>query len=209
MPSCQDGCGQEHQRKNAQHVRGLNPWNGNMNPVTLVSTVVHRNQVAQLCNCRAYQSINNHETGELKLRYRDGKLAIEYFESSRPLAPRTYRSVLGHRIGRLRDLLDENSSAYQEYQGIVAALSAISDRDTFAEFPIGGGLRATSRPSWCRSRDTLGPCHRLRPPLQFDNVPASCRSDRPHVAPLHKCGWSHDNAGQVYLKRLRRVSQSR
>ncbi len=70
------------------------------------------------------------DNGELKLRYRDGKLAIEYFESAFPLAPRTYRSVLSHRIGRLRALLDENSSAYQEYQGIVAALSAISDRDT-------------------------------------------------------------------------------
>ena len=69
------------------------------------------------------------DSGELKLVFHDGKLAIEYFDSSFPLAPRTYRMVLAHRIGRLRNLLDENSAAYQEYQGIIAALSAISDRD--------------------------------------------------------------------------------
>jgi len=70
------------------------------------------------------------DSGELKLNFHDGQFSIEYFESSFPLAPRTYRSVLQHRIGRLKNLLDENSAPYQEYQGIVAALSAISDRDT-------------------------------------------------------------------------------
>jgi (1->4)-alpha-D-glucan 1-alpha-D-glucosylmutase len=69
------------------------------------------------------------ESGELKLNFHDGQFSIEYFESSFPLAPRTYRSVLQHRIGGLKNRLDENSAAYQEYQGIVAALSAISDRD--------------------------------------------------------------------------------
>ena len=70
------------------------------------------------------------DSGELKLNFHDGQFSIEYFESSFPLAPRTYRSVLQHRIGRLKNLLDENSAPYHEYQGIVAALSAISDRDT-------------------------------------------------------------------------------
>jgi (1->4)-alpha-D-glucan 1-alpha-D-glucosylmutase len=70
------------------------------------------------------------DSGELKLNFHDGQFSIEYFESSFPLAPRTYRSVLQHQIGRLKNLLDENSAPYQEYQGIVAALSAISDRDT-------------------------------------------------------------------------------
>ncbi|MDQ1409346.1 MAG: (1-_4)-alpha-D-glucan 1-alpha-D-glucosylmutase [Acidobacteriaceae bacterium] len=70
------------------------------------------------------------DSGELKLSFHDGQFSIEYFESSFPLAPRTYRSVLQHRIGRLKNLLDENSAPYHEYQGIVAALSAISDRDT-------------------------------------------------------------------------------
>jgi (1->4)-alpha-D-glucan 1-alpha-D-glucosylmutase len=70
------------------------------------------------------------DSGELKLNFHDGQFSIEYFESSFPLAPRTYRSVLQYRIGRLKNLLDENSAPYHEYQGIVAALSLISDRDT-------------------------------------------------------------------------------
>jgi (1->4)-alpha-D-glucan 1-alpha-D-glucosylmutase len=70
------------------------------------------------------------ESSELKLDFRDGQFSIEYFEASFPLAPRTYRSVLQHRIGRMKYLMDENSAAYHEYQGIVAALSLISDRDT-------------------------------------------------------------------------------
>ena len=70
------------------------------------------------------------DSGEFKLTFRDGKFTIEYFESSFPLAPRTYRLVLAHRIGRLKSLLQENSAPYEEYQGIVAALSAISDRET-------------------------------------------------------------------------------
>lgn len=70
------------------------------------------------------------DSGEFKLALSGGKFAIEYFESSFPLAPRTYRTVLAHRIGRLRSSLDENSAAYQEYQGIIAALAPISDRDS-------------------------------------------------------------------------------
>src|ERR1700682_230385 len=70
------------------------------------------------------------DSGEFKLTFRDGKFTIEYFESSFPLAPRSYSLVLAHRIGRLKSLLQENSAPYEEYQGIVAALSAISDRET-------------------------------------------------------------------------------
>ena len=70
------------------------------------------------------------EAGELQLNFQHGKFFVAYFDSSFPLAPRTYRSVLAHRLGRLRNLLDEESAAYQEYQGVIAALSVISDRDT-------------------------------------------------------------------------------
>ena len=70
------------------------------------------------------------DSGEFKLDVDHGKFHITYFDSSFPLAPRTYRTVLHHRIGRMRNLLDENSAPYQEYQGIIAALAIISDRDT-------------------------------------------------------------------------------
>lgn len=69
------------------------------------------------------------DCGELKLTFREGKFSIEYFDSSFPLAPRTYRSVLTYRISRLRNVLDEESAAYQEYQGIVAALTTLAERD--------------------------------------------------------------------------------
>ena len=68
------------------------------------------------------------DSGELKLAFRDGKFSIEYADSSFPLAPRSYRSVLTYRISRLRNVLDEESAAYQEYQGIVAALATISEQ---------------------------------------------------------------------------------
>jgi (1->4)-alpha-D-glucan 1-alpha-D-glucosylmutase len=85
------------------------------------------------------------DSGELQLHFHEGKFAVEYFESSFPLAPRTYRSVLDYRIGRLRNLLDENSAAYQEYQGIVAALAIISERDTTPiEAPSGKRVRFES-----------------------------------------------------------------
>jgi (1->4)-alpha-D-glucan 1-alpha-D-glucosylmutase len=70
------------------------------------------------------------EAAELQLNFQHGKFFIAYFDSSFPLAPRSYRSVLVHRLGRLRNLLDEESAPYQEYQGIIAALAVISDRDT-------------------------------------------------------------------------------
>ncbi|MDP9338300.1 MAG: malto-oligosyltrehalose synthase [Acidobacteriota bacterium] len=70
------------------------------------------------------------DSGEFKLGFDHGKFHIAYFDSSFPLAPRTYRTVLRHGLGRLRNVLDENSAAYQEYQGIVAAFAVISERDT-------------------------------------------------------------------------------
>ena len=69
------------------------------------------------------------DNGELRLVYKEGKFSAEYFESSFPLAPRTYRAILGHRVETLRDFLPEDSPQYQEYQGIIAALGGISDRE--------------------------------------------------------------------------------
>jgi (1->4)-alpha-D-glucan 1-alpha-D-glucosylmutase len=70
------------------------------------------------------------ERQELKLVPDDGKLIVRYFESLFPLAPKTYRRVLKHRIDQLKAVLGEDSPVFQEYSGIVAAFSALSDRDT-------------------------------------------------------------------------------
>jgi (1->4)-alpha-D-glucan 1-alpha-D-glucosylmutase len=64
------------------------------------------------------------ERQELKLSLADGKFFVQYFESLFPIAPRTYRRILKHRIDQLRTLLGEDSPVFQEYSGVVAAFSA-------------------------------------------------------------------------------------
>jgi (1->4)-alpha-D-glucan 1-alpha-D-glucosylmutase len=67
------------------------------------------------------------ENQEFKLVLSDGKLFIQYFESLFPLAPSTYHLILKRRLNELRTNLGEDSPAYQEYSGIVAAAAALSD----------------------------------------------------------------------------------
>jgi (1->4)-alpha-D-glucan 1-alpha-D-glucosylmutase len=69
------------------------------------------------------------ERQELKLMLADGKFFVQYFESLFPIAPRSYRRVLKHRIDQIKALLGEESPVYQEYSGIVAAFSALADRE--------------------------------------------------------------------------------
>jgi (1->4)-alpha-D-glucan 1-alpha-D-glucosylmutase len=73
------------------------------------------------------------EAGEFKLVFFEGRLFVQYFESLFPLAPATYRGILGKNIEKLRDKMGEGSSAYQEYSGIVAA---------FAELPSPAAVKA-------------------------------------------------------------------
>src|SRR5258707_3630103 len=73
------------------------------------------------------------EGGEFKLVFSDGRLFVQYFESLFPLAPGTYRGILGKNIEKLRDKIGEGSTAYQEYSGIVAA---------FAELPSPATVKA-------------------------------------------------------------------
>jgi (1->4)-alpha-D-glucan 1-alpha-D-glucosylmutase len=73
------------------------------------------------------------EAGEFKLVFSEGRLFVQYFESLFPLAPGTYRGILGKNIEKLRDKIGEGSTAYQEYSGIVAA---------FAELPSPATVKA-------------------------------------------------------------------
>src|SRR6202167_1108554 len=66
------------------------------------------------------------EQQELKLVLMDGKFFVQYFESLFPIAPSTYHLVLKRRVNELRTALGEDSPAYQEYTGIVAAAAALS-----------------------------------------------------------------------------------
>jgi (1->4)-alpha-D-glucan 1-alpha-D-glucosylmutase len=66
------------------------------------------------------------EGGEFNLNFFDGRLFVQYFDSLFPLAPRTYGGILGKNIEQLRDKLGEESTAYQEYSGIMSAFATLS-----------------------------------------------------------------------------------
>jgi (1->4)-alpha-D-glucan 1-alpha-D-glucosylmutase len=65
------------------------------------------------------------EGGEFKLSFSEGRLFVQYFDSLFPLAPKTYGGILGKSIERLRDAIGEESTAYQEYSGIMSAFAAL------------------------------------------------------------------------------------
>jgi (1->4)-alpha-D-glucan 1-alpha-D-glucosylmutase len=69
------------------------------------------------------------ESQELTPVFLDGRFFIQYFESFFPLAPKTYRRVLGRNIGKLKESLGEESPAFQEYSGIGAALATLYDSE--------------------------------------------------------------------------------
>jgi (1->4)-alpha-D-glucan 1-alpha-D-glucosylmutase len=73
------------------------------------------------------ETINN---GEFKIEFRDGTFSIRYYDMSFPLAPKTYRKILKHREHVLEKNLGHQSSAFQEYLGIVAALAALRERES-------------------------------------------------------------------------------
>jgi (1->4)-alpha-D-glucan 1-alpha-D-glucosylmutase len=60
---------------------------------------------------------------ELQLKFENGRFFVQYFDSKFPLMPRSYRRVLKQRMEELKIRLSEDSPAYQEYSGIIAALS--------------------------------------------------------------------------------------
>jgi (1->4)-alpha-D-glucan 1-alpha-D-glucosylmutase len=72
-------------------------------------------------------ALNNRE---LQLVFRRGTFLVEYCDTSFPLAPKTYRRILKHREHVLEKKLGADSSSFQEYLGIVAALAALPDRDS-------------------------------------------------------------------------------
>jgi (1->4)-alpha-D-glucan 1-alpha-D-glucosylmutase len=70
---------------------------------------------------------------ELRLVFQNGRFFVRYFDSTFPLAPSTYHRLLNHRVDELRNSLSEDSAAFQEYSGIVAALSLSESTRTASE----------------------------------------------------------------------------
>jgi (1->4)-alpha-D-glucan 1-alpha-D-glucosylmutase len=67
------------------------------------------------------------DRGDLRLLFEGGKFFVQYFESIFPLMPRSYRRLLKHRVDELKNSLAEDAPAYQEYSGIIASLSSLSE----------------------------------------------------------------------------------
>jgi (1->4)-alpha-D-glucan 1-alpha-D-glucosylmutase len=90
------------------------------------------------------------DSGELKLTFQDGKLFVQYYDSFFPIAPHSYHGVLSYRIDRLKKKLGEDSPAYQEYSGILATFSNLTNADRRA-----GDTAADRRLRFEAARDRL------------------------------------------------------
>ena len=64
---------------------------------------------------------------ELQLLFQNGKFYVQYFDAVFPLMPRSYRRLLKHRVDELKNKLSEASPAFQEYSGVIAALSSLAE----------------------------------------------------------------------------------
>ena len=71
------------------------------------------------------EALNNRE---FQLVFRRGTFLVQYHDTTFPLTPKTYRRILKHREHVLEKRLGADSSAFQEYLGIVAALAALPER---------------------------------------------------------------------------------
>jgi (1->4)-alpha-D-glucan 1-alpha-D-glucosylmutase len=63
------------------------------------------------------------EEGKLRLAYEDGAFFIYYYETKLPVGPRTYSSILGHRLDQLTETLGKDNESLQELQSILTAIS--------------------------------------------------------------------------------------
>ena len=68
------------------------------------------------------------ESGELKLEYREGAFCLRYYQSLLPLDPRTYRTILTHRLDALKETLPADSEDLRELESIVTALEHLPER---------------------------------------------------------------------------------
>lgn len=72
------------------------------------------------------------EAGELKLEYRQGVLAVRYYQTELPLDPRTYGTVLGHRLEEFKTTETADAEDVRELESILTALQHLPDRNDTA-----------------------------------------------------------------------------
>src|SRR2546430_2055271 len=69
------------------------------------------------------------ERQEFKLLFLEGRFFVKYLDSLFPLAPKTYSHILELHVDRLKKTVGEESPVFQEYSGILAGLTTLSNQD--------------------------------------------------------------------------------
>jgi (1->4)-alpha-D-glucan 1-alpha-D-glucosylmutase len=70
------------------------------------------------------------DSGELQLKFRDGKLYVCYFEAMFPIAPEGYHDVLNRGYENLkRELGEEHDPSEQELAGVLAGLAGLAEKN--------------------------------------------------------------------------------
>ncbi len=74
------------------------------------------------------------EAGELPIEYRDGAFFLRYYQLCLPLDPRTYRTILAHKLDEIRSAESSESENLRELESIITAIEHLPKRtDTDAE----------------------------------------------------------------------------
>jgi (1->4)-alpha-D-glucan 1-alpha-D-glucosylmutase len=68
------------------------------------------------------------ESGALKLEHEEGAFFLRYYEARLPIDPRTYRTILTHRLGALKESQPPDSEDLRELESIVTALEHLPER---------------------------------------------------------------------------------
>jgi len=68
------------------------------------------------------------ESGKFRLAYEDGAFFIYYYDTKLPIAPRTYRPILSHRLDALSESLGADNEHVLELQSILTALDHLPPR---------------------------------------------------------------------------------
>src|SRR5262245_6843716 len=76
-----------------------------------------------LLSIREDQYGNVLDEGKLGLAYEDGDFCIHYYDAKIPVGPRSYSSILGHRLDQLAETLGKDNESLQELQSIITAIS--------------------------------------------------------------------------------------
>ncbi len=69
------------------------------------------------------------ESGELKVGYHNGAFVLSYYDRELPLDPRTFDTILAHRLDELKETLPEDDENLRELESILTALDYLPGRD--------------------------------------------------------------------------------